>query len=94
MYTVFLHIEDSSKEREKNLRVTHGVDEGLLSITGPVVGELLGLPHNLVHDLGDLDGVGGGAGAARLEGAGRGVGNVALVVGAVEVDAVPASERC
>ena len=45
----------------------------------------------------DLDGVGGGAGGAGGEEVRRargGVGDVILVVGAVEVDAVPASEGC
>lgn len=51
----------------------------------------------LEHDLGDLDRVRGGAGAAytgpgESGGAGDGVGYVGLVVGGVQVLAVPATE--
>ena len=73
--------------------VTHGPDEGLGAILGPVVGvvELSGVEHDLVHDLRDLDGVGGRAGATGLEGTRRGIRNVVLVVRGVEGLAVPAS---
>jgi len=75
-----------------NLRVIHRPDKRLRSILGPVllVVELLGVPNNLVHELGHADGVRGRARATALEGASLGVRHVALVVGAVEVLAVPA----
>lgn len=65
--------------------------EGLAS-GGPVglVVELAGVEHDLVHDLGDLDGVGGGASTAGLKGTGGRVGDVVLVVGRVGVLSVPA----
>ncbi len=65
--------------------------EGLSGL-GPVglVVELPGVEHDLVHDLGDLDGVGRWAGTARLESAARGVRDMALVIGRVGVLAIPA----
>lgn len=70
--------------------------EGLGSVLGPLrlVVELSGVPDHLVHQLGDADGVGRWARASETEevrGAGRGVGDVVLVVGGVEVLSIPAA---
>ena len=73
----------------------HGVDERRGAVSGPeaLVGELGNVPHELVHHLRELNGVSAGAGAAaRGTGAGA-VGNVALVVRAVQVLSVPASAK-
>ena len=83
-------------EIEVNVPEVHGVDEGVGPVGGPqalVVGELGHVPHELEHDLGQLDGVALRAvaatrGAAEAAGA---VGDVRLVVDAVEVLAVPAA---
>lgn len=70
--------------------------EGVAAVSGPIslVVERRRIPDNLEHELGDLDGVGrraSGAGREEVGGAGGGIGNMILMVGAVEVDAVPAS---
>lgn len=71
----------------------HGVNEGVAAGPCALVKEGGYVPHDLVHDLGKLDGVRGRA-ATTASGAGTGgVVDVALVVGAVEVLAVPASVR-
>ena len=77
-------------------RVAGGEDERLGTVGGPLglVVEGGGVPDHLVHELGNADGVGGGAGTAQAEevgGTGGRVGDVVLVVGAVEVLAVPAA---
>lgn len=72
----------------------HGVDEWLATIGGPhvAVRKLSHVPHDLVHDLGQLDGVSGRAAATAVGTATAGaVSNVALVVSAVKVDTVPAT---
>jgi len=77
-----------------SLPSVHRVDERLGAISGPqaLVSELGDVPHKLVHDLGKLDGVGGWAGAGATGGAGTGrVSDVALVVGRIQVLAIPAS---
>ena len=77
-------------------RITHRVNERLPGL-GPVLGvvELARIPHDLVHQLRQADGVGVGTGSGRFKAAGDRVGDVALVVGRVEVLAVPASGcRC
>lgn len=78
--------------RKMNLPIAHAVDEGLRAVLRPQVWvvKLAGVPNDLVHELREADGVGGGAGAAGLEGAGSRVGDVGAVVGAVDVHAVPA----
>jgi len=70
------------------------------TILGPVslVVELAGIPNNFQHKLRDLDGMGrwaitAGAGSSESGGSVLGVGDVRLVVGAVEVLAVPATTR-
>lgn len=75
----------------------HAVDKRLAAVRGPgaLVREHAHVPHELVHDLRQLDGVrrralGGAAGRARR----AAVVDVALVVGAVEVLAVPAAVDC
>jgi hypothetical protein len=60
---------------------------------GPQAVELGGVPHNLVHQLRDSDGMRGGTVASKTqEGswAADGVGDVVLVVGTVEILAIPA----
>jgi hypothetical protein len=60
---------------------------------GPEAVELGGVPHNLVHQLRDSDGMSGGTVASKTqEGswAADGVGDVVLVVGTVEILAIPA----
>lgn len=71
----------------------HGVNKGIGAISGPLapVVELLEVPHDLVHDLGQLDGVASRAGAASVGAEALAVGDVRLVVHAVEIDAVPAA---
>jgi hypothetical protein len=76
--------------------VTSGEIEGLLDTLGPgrLVVELGGVPDDLEHQLRDTDGVGGWAVAAEAEEGGGpvdGVGDVVLVVGGIEVLAIPAS---
>ena len=66
-------------------------DEGVAAIRGPVIGELLGVPERLVGDLGHADGVRSRAGAAVLERLLDRVVHVRLVVGRVEVLAIPAA---
>ena len=78
-----------------------GVPDDLCRVRG-LVGLVMvckGWGADLEHDLGDLDWVGGGAcaadaGACEGLGAGDGVGDVGLVVGRVEVLAVPAAAVC
>jgi hypothetical protein len=70
--------------------------EGVAAVRRPVslVVELGRVPDNLEHELGNLDRVSRGAGRAGGEevcGARGGVCDVVLVVGAVEIDAIPAS---
>ena len=79
----------------RNLRITHRVDERLPCL-GPVlfVVELARVPHHLVHELWQTDGVAGGTGPGGLEAACAGVGDVTLMVRRVEVLAVPASRCC
>jgi hypothetical protein len=69
--------------------------EWLRAVRSPVglVVELARVEHDLVHDLRDLDGVGGRARASALKGAAGRVGDVALVVRAVRVLAVPAGRE-
>lgn len=50
------------------------------------------IPHQLVHDLRELDGMGGRARATTSGAGALSVGNVALVVRRVEVLAVPAAD--
>lgn len=72
----------------------HAIDERRGAVSGPQasVGELGHVPHQLVHDLWELDGVRRRAGTAT-RGAGAGaVSDVALVVWAVQVCAIPASD--
>lgn len=78
--------------------VAGGQVERLGSICGPLrlVVELSGVPDDLVHELRDSDGVGGRARTSQAQEvgrAGRRVGDVVLVVGAVQVLAIPASRE-
>lgn len=60
---------------------------------GPQAVELGGVPHNLVHQLRDSDWMSGGTVASKAqEGswAADGVGDVVLVIGTVEILAIPA----
>ena len=70
----------------------HGVDERVRAIGGEdaLVHEVGDVPHDLVHDLGELDGMGRGAGTAAIGTSTTAVGDVAPVVGRVEVLAIPA----
>lgn len=71
----------------------HAVDVWVGAVRGEVgrVGELVGVPHELVHDLRKLDRVRRGTCAAAGGTGSRAVCHVALVVRAVEVLAIPAS---
>jgi len=75
----------------RRLPNVHAVDEGLGAILGPLglVGESRDVPHKLIHNLGKLDGVSRRAPAATGSTVSLSVGDVALVVGAVEVLAIP-----
>lgn len=72
--------------------VVHAVHERLAAVLRPQrrVVELPRVPHHFVHHLRQAHGVRRGARGGGLEGAAGGVGDVAFVVGAVEVLAVPA----
>lgn len=72
--------------------------EWLGSIRGPLslVVEWCGIPDNLIHELWDPDGMGRWAAAAETEEggwAGGWVGDVALVVWAVEIYTIPATRE-
>lgn len=73
--------------------VSKAPDEGLRPVGGPVVPvvECGGVEDCFEENLGDANGVRGGAGPVGFEGARGGVGHVGHVVGGVEVLAVPAS---
>jgi len=74
-------------------RVATRPDEGLISISevrGVDVVERARVPDGLQQDLRQTHGVRGGARTARLEGSGLRVSDVVLVVGRVQVLAVPA----
>ncbi len=72
----------------------HAVDERRGAVGGPqaAVGKLGDVPHQLVHHLRELDGVCRGAGAAPGGARAGAVGDVALVVRAVQVLSIPASK--
>lgn len=72
--------------------VTHAEDKRLRAVRGPLalVVELPRVPHDLEEQLRNLDRMSGWAWGSRLEGAANGIRDVALVVRAVQVDAVPA----
>lgn len=76
--------------------VAHAQVKGLRAVRGPVglIVELPRVEDGLVHDLRDLDRVRGRTRAARLKGARRRVGDVAAVVRAVGVLAIPARGEC
>lgn len=79
------------------LYITSTPDEWLRAVSGPygLVVELSGIPERLICDLRHTDGVGTWTFACYLEAArSSGVVHVILVVRAVEVFAVPASELC
>jgi hypothetical protein len=71
----------------------HRVDERVGAVGGPerLVGEFAYVPHDLVHDLGQLGGVGRWACAAAGGAGALAICDVRLVVGRVEVLAVPAA---
>ena len=76
--------------------VTVAEIEGLRAVGGPdaLVIEGSGVPYDLVHQLGNADGVAGWAAASKTEevgGTGGWVGNMSLVIGRIEVLAVPAT---
>lgn len=78
--------------------VTGGESKRLLSVGWPfsLVVELGGIPDNLVHQLGNADRVGGRAVATKTQesgGTADGIGNVVLVVGAVQVLSIPAGRE-
>jgi hypothetical protein len=79
------------EEGKKNIPKVHAVDESRARV-GPdaLVTEGRYVPHELVHDLGQLDGVSRRAGTTS-RGTRAAIGDVGLVVGCVEVLAVPAS---
>ena len=72
----------------------HAVDEGVAAVRGEdaLVHEGRRVPHELVHDLGQLDGVAGRA-STTAGSTITAVGDVALVVGAVEVLTIPAAKE-
>ena len=75
-----------------DLRIAKRVHERVLAVGRPKILENGGIPHHLVHDLGKTDRVRVGTRPGRLKGASSGVSNMALVIGAVDVLAVPTSE--
>lgn len=74
-------------------RVTVAPNERLRAVRRPIrwVVERRRVPHDLIEELRDLDGVRRGARRTVLEGPALWVRNVAAVVCAVEVNAVPAA---
>lgn len=78
--------------RSRHIRIAERVHERVLAVGGPEILEDSSVPHDLVHDLGKTDGVRVGARSSGLKCARPGISNVALVVGAVDILAVPASE--
>jgi hypothetical protein len=78
--------------------ITVGEDEGVLAVSGPHVVETCGIPQGLETDPGYTNGMGGWARACVLERLGRrsgvdnGVEHVRLMIGAVKVLAIPASD--
>lgn len=82
-------------EKFCHLPDAHTVCEGVGAVRWPDATILLehgDIPHELVHDLRELDGVSGRAGAASGCSAAA-VGHMVLVVRAVEVLSIPASEK-
>ena len=75
-----------------DLRIAKRVHKRVLAVGRPEILENGGIPHHLVHDLGKTDRVRVGARPGRLKGASSRVSNVALVIGAVDILAVPASK--
>lgn len=77
-----------------NVPETHRIYKRTAAVGRPEtsVGELGDIPHNLVHDLRELHGVGRGTRATAIGTTSLGaVGNMTLMVRTVEVDAVPAA---
>jgi hypothetical protein len=80
--------------KEDNVPKVHAVDEGRARVGPPApVGEVGDVPHELVHDLRQPDGVGRRARATTVRTGTLAVGNVRLVVRSVKVPAVPAAAR-
>ena len=75
-----------------NLPNVHAVDERVNGVEVGAVDELLNIPHQLVHDLGKLDGESRWA-STTTSSTVAGVSDVALVVGAVKVLSVPAAAK-
>jgi hypothetical protein len=80
----------SNTSPSRNSRIAHRVHQRLARL-GPDGLKLPSIPHNLVHQLREADGMAGGTGACGLEAAGARVRNMALVVGGVDVPSVPAA---
>jgi hypothetical protein len=76
----------------RNVPDVHGVDERIGAISRPqaLVGKLAHVPHELVHNLRQLNRVCRRASTASVRAGTLAVGNVALVVRRVKVLAVPA----
>lgn len=85
--------QDACRVGDGNSRITHTPNKRLRPILRPErrVVELSRVPHDLVHNLRNLDRVRGRAGTSGFEGPALGVGEVAVVVCGIEVFAVPAS---
>ena len=83
----FVHYIEPS---QGDLRVTETVNEWLLAVTIPLVVFISsGVPHDLVHDPRNSDGMGAGA-VRRTKPTTVGVSHVTLVVWGVKTISVPA----
>jgi len=70
----------------------HTVHKWVAAVGGPqaLVGELVDIPHELVHDLRELDGMCRGASATTISTSALAISDVCLMVWRVEVLAIPA----
>lgn len=74
------------------LPIAHRVDKRLACLRPQrLVVKWARVPHDFIHELRKADRVAGRAGAGRLKGAAARVGDVALVIGTVDIFAVPTS---
>jgi hypothetical protein len=76
----------------RSLPNVHRVDKRIRAVSRPqiLVGKFANVPHELVHDLRQLGGVGRWASTTTASAGTLAVGDVALVIGGVQVLAVPA----
>lgn len=76
----------------KDLPNVHAVHKWVAAIGWPqaLVGELVDIPHELVHDLRELDGMGRRARAATISTSALAISDVSLMIWRVEILAIPA----